>query len=327
MKARFDPESRHTRYQAEFQARRKKSSEGWADFADDLKALADKAYPTLQDEAREQLAINAFLQQLSPPEVAFSVKQKRPNTLDDAVAATIELESYVSPPPANVSTTQPEMAVTDDSQLKQLTRAVEHLTEQVEHLRNAGARPPRRSSRQLVHSLENAGGADNTDTWQGTAQTGKLTPSGAADRPPEGDFSQVYSPEHITYTSPVSLLSGFRLTASLNGVGVSMLVDTGSAVSLLRLDVWKRIMAQNPGSLEPCPALRLLGAGGEPLSVHGRAYTTLLLGTKRFPLNMVVVDPLTSPAILGLDFLMDQQANIVFQTAPCNSRRKDASLL
>ena len=158
MKARFDPESCHTRYLAEFQARRKKSTGGWADFADDLKALA---YPTLQDEAREQLAINAFLQQLSPPEVAFSVKQKRPNTLDDAVAATIELESYVSPPPANVSTTQPKMAfspVTDDSQLKQLTRAVEHLTEQVEHLRNAGARPPRRSSRQLVHSLENAGG-------------------------------------------------------------------------------------------------------------------------------------------------------------------------
>ena len=88
-----------------------------------------------------------------------------------------------------------------------------------------------------------------------------------------------------------------------------MLVDTGSAVSLLRLDVWKRIMA---GSLAPCPTLRLLGAGGEPLSVHGRAYTTLLLGTKSFPLNMVVVDPLTSPAILGLDFLMDQQATISF---------------
>ena len=44
----------------------------------------------------------------------------------------------------------PSPPVTDDSQLKQLTRAVEHLTGQVEHLRNAGARPPRRSSRQLV---------------------------------------------------------------------------------------------------------------------------------------------------------------------------------
>ena len=43
LKARFEPESKHTRYQAEFQVRRKKISEGWADFADELKSLADKA--------------------------------------------------------------------------------------------------------------------------------------------------------------------------------------------------------------------------------------------------------------------------------------------
>ena len=36
LKARFDPESRYTRFQAEFQARRKKATEGWADLADDL---------------------------------------------------------------------------------------------------------------------------------------------------------------------------------------------------------------------------------------------------------------------------------------------------
>ena len=47
LKAQFDPESRRTRYQAEFQTRRKKASEGWADFADELRSLADKAYPTL----------------------------------------------------------------------------------------------------------------------------------------------------------------------------------------------------------------------------------------------------------------------------------------
>ena len=108
LKTRFDPASRHTRYQAEFQARRKKQSEGWADFADDMKALVDKGYPTLQEEAREQLALNAFLQQLVPPQVAFGVKQKRPTTLDDAVATTLELESYTAPPPAGVSTTQLE---------------------------------------------------------------------------------------------------------------------------------------------------------------------------------------------------------------------------
>ena len=73
---RFEPKSRKTRYQAEFQARKKKPSEGWADFADDLQSLAEKAYPTLQHEARELLAINAYLQQLTQPQVAFCVKRQ-----------------------------------------------------------------------------------------------------------------------------------------------------------------------------------------------------------------------------------------------------------
>ena len=98
LNTRFDPESRQTRYQAEFQTRRKKAGEGWADLADDLKSLADKAYPTLQEEAREQLSINTYLQQLTPPQLAFSVKQKRPNSLDSAVAATLEMESYLTHP-------------------------------------------------------------------------------------------------------------------------------------------------------------------------------------------------------------------------------------
>ena len=92
LKVRFEPESSKTRYQAEFQSRRKKTSEGWADFADDLQSLAEKAYPSLQHEARERLAINAYLQQLTQPQVAFSVKQRNPETLDDAVAATLEME-------------------------------------------------------------------------------------------------------------------------------------------------------------------------------------------------------------------------------------------
>ena len=148
LKARFDPESRHTRYQAEFQARRKRATEGWADFADDLKALSDKAYPTLPDEAQEQLAINVYLQQLSPPQVAFSIKQKRPVTLDDAVAATLEMESYVSPTPVSVSSAQSEEVpcapVSGVDKLEQLTRV---LTERVERLQvQQESRPrPRRS--------------------------------------------------------------------------------------------------------------------------------------------------------------------------------------
>ena len=141
LKACFDPESRQTRYQAEFQTRRKKASEGWADFADDLKSLADKAYPSLQDEARERLSINAYLQELTQPQVAFSVRQKRPETLNDAVAATLEMESYTPlPGQAGVASALPQeeepavCPIDAIDKIEKLTRTVERLAEQVERL-------------------------------------------------------------------------------------------------------------------------------------------------------------------------------------------------
>ena len=47
LKVGFNPKTCQTRYRAEFQARRKKTNEEWADFADELKTLADKTYPSL----------------------------------------------------------------------------------------------------------------------------------------------------------------------------------------------------------------------------------------------------------------------------------------
>ena len=91
---RFKPASQKTLYQAEFQTCRKKRSDTWTEFADDLRTLVDKGFPELQDETREQLSLEIYLQQLAPLQVAFSIKQKRPKTLDEAVAATIKMESY-----------------------------------------------------------------------------------------------------------------------------------------------------------------------------------------------------------------------------------------
>lgn len=49
------------------QIRQKQKGESWADFADDLKSLADKAYPKLQEEAGNRLALNTYLPQLDHP--------------------------------------------------------------------------------------------------------------------------------------------------------------------------------------------------------------------------------------------------------------------
>ena len=97
LKERFEPVSKKELYIAELQARSKQRNEGWPEYAEDIRLLADKAYPDLQDEAKEQISLTHFLGQLTNSQIAFSVKQSRPKNLDEAVTATLEMESYANP--------------------------------------------------------------------------------------------------------------------------------------------------------------------------------------------------------------------------------------
>ena len=113
MKERFELASRKGKYQAEFHARRKKQSEGWANFAQDLQLLAEKAFPQLQVEAWEQMALTQYLLQIDNTQLAFSVKQQKPTTLDAAVSATLEMESYLPQNRTTVGATGTELCSTE----------------------------------------------------------------------------------------------------------------------------------------------------------------------------------------------------------------------
>ena len=64
---------------------------GLGTFAEDPKALVDKAYLELQDDL---LALTHYLRQLEEQQLAFSVKQRRPKSVDAAVSAMLEMELY-----------------------------------------------------------------------------------------------------------------------------------------------------------------------------------------------------------------------------------------
>ena len=78
-------------------ARRRKKTVGGADFSEDLKILADQAYPHLEAAAIEQMALMHYPSQIDDVQIAFNVRQRKPTTLDEAVSATLELESYLQP--------------------------------------------------------------------------------------------------------------------------------------------------------------------------------------------------------------------------------------
>jgi hypothetical protein len=91
---RFEPSSKRERYAAEFRLRKKKNGEQWGDFADQLRCLADKAFPTLSEDAKEVLTLDRYLGELSDTSIALAVRQQRPETLEEAVSCTLEMESY-----------------------------------------------------------------------------------------------------------------------------------------------------------------------------------------------------------------------------------------
>ena len=45
-------------------------------------------YPELHEEARERLSLNRYLDMITDPQIAFSVRQGFPRTVEEAVTAT-----------------------------------------------------------------------------------------------------------------------------------------------------------------------------------------------------------------------------------------------
>ena len=150
LRERFEPESKRSRYEAEFQSRRKKKTEGWADFGEDLKTLADKAYSKLGEEGRERLALNSYLGQIDNPQVAFAV-----SSMDAAISSTLEMESYLvskagSAPVSGVELGEEQAVVAAADVSEKLATLVEKLSVRIDQLErqatsaNRGRREPDR---------------------------------------------------------------------------------------------------------------------------------------------------------------------------------------
>lgn len=71
--------------------RKRRPTETWADFGEDLHRLAVKAYPDLNIAATEQIALTHFISSITDPQLAFAWKQKTPESLDEAVSTTMQI--------------------------------------------------------------------------------------------------------------------------------------------------------------------------------------------------------------------------------------------
>ena len=141
-----------------------------------------------------------------------------------------------------------------------------------------------------------------------TNAAGKLETLGAKSRACEKKKKK-FQQAHALTIAVSTPTGGYQLEATVDGVSVPFLLDTGAAVSLLREDTWKRV---NAGSrtLEPWNKKRLVSVDGTPLRTLGRAKVDLNLAGRTYRQEVLVVSALTAPAILGLDFLQENAVSV-----------------
>ena len=350
LQTRFEPASKKELYMVEFQVRRKRKDEDWASFGDNLWFLAEKSYPDLPSEAQEVLALNRFLTQLDNPQVHFSVRQKQPTNIDQAVQFTLEAESYLRPHKQHNHTTdtlpiapllaQSELLNTEQSvateqlvaaapttadPMSSIMKRLDEIESQLKVVTSSKKKWERRGKpsefRQNRTTNQSQGQSTRAVVCFKCGQEGHFARGYAARQRPEGGKQQlnaVNEPSNWNKNTqdaiPAvshSVTMDYHLQGTIEGIPARFLVDTGATTSILNKNIWERLNQQNSTrSLMAATGKKLVGVEGSPLKVLGTGIFNIAFEQQQFNVNFLVADSLTTEAILGRDFLRDNHCVI-----------------
>ena len=92
------------------------------------------------------------------------------------------------------------------------------------------------------------------------------------------------------------------------------LLDTGADISCISADLAQNLITQKVVKMQPSSLAMIRGVGGQTTRVRGSLDVPLKIAGLTIPQPFIVVDTLTHPLILGVDFLQSHQASLNFAT-------------
>ena len=90
----FSPSNQTELCRTQLRERRQRAAESLAELGQDIPCLANLAYPTAPNDAKETLAKEQFIEALLSSDMRLYIKQARPINLNDVVRHTVELEAF-----------------------------------------------------------------------------------------------------------------------------------------------------------------------------------------------------------------------------------------
>ena len=131
---------------------------------------------------------------------------------------------------------------------------------------------------------------------------------------------QVSVPKHI---ESVNAWSTIFTDGEIGGEPLSMLVDTGSAVTLIHSRVWKKLQPKY-GCLEEAP--RVVAANGLPLKILGQVLVDVRVASVHASHRVLVADDISHDCLLGVDFLGANNFTIEVGNNRLSSRDNNSSV-
>ena len=294
----FAPDGVELEWQAKMHVARQKAGESVLEFAGRLRVLADKGYPSWSPERRLEVARYQFIQGILSPTTQLKLLTDSPKTLDDAVKLayrlqTAELAQEHLKAGATIEDTRgggSSCAIgRSDGQVHKLSQQVERLTEQLTKLM-AEREPGKRN------------GPKRKQTCWHCGETGHLRRDCPSRR--QGVQRKPSNNKSVEHTSAVACT--LTIQGHIEGFSVSMLVDTGSSVTLIHEAVWNKVKIKVKSSLSPC-TVPVMAVNGEQLKVAGEIDLHLQIGTHQGKQKVLVVEQMLQQCLLGTDYLEKQK--------------------
>lgn len=152
-------------------------------------------------------------------------------------------------------------------------------------------------SRETANSCSSEPGCRGWD-WYGSTATTTTRKNNRTNRTKDH-----WSPRWECHPHSVYLL--IVGTSAIKQLPVEFLVNTGTAVLVVKYSVWNEISQKKPTKTLRPTQRSLVGVQEKPLTIRGTADLTIQLCGEEFPTQVIVVESLSSCAILGQDFLQD----------------------
>ena len=326
LRALYAPEGNQLEWQRKLQSRMQKTGEQLVEFAGELRVLADRAYPKWSSENKQEVLRDQFMQGVRSSSVQLRLMKEMPPTLEDALKLASQLEAVEEAQKRlQKDRCQAEsLALTEDAeddgsctsnaasdyrrtgstqekeslekrlgwQLKQTEEMVHQLSTQVQQLLKESARGTSRS-RWPARRKDGGTGqkqASGPICWE-CGKQGHIK----RDCPQRRTAFKAHFPSESAAVSAALFIYGY-----LEGRPTKILVDTGSAVTIIRRDIWDEIGQKQ---LET-PLRAVFAANGDEINLSGQGDVCIRVGDLSVKHNVLVAECLTQDCLLGSDFLV-----------------------